>query len=49
MVDRLPIAILILIAGLICYIVSKRPALSKKEERELKKLDKIIAEMFGGK
>ena len=49
MVDRLPVAILLLIAGLVCYILSHRPALSKKEEKELKKLDKTIAEMFGGK
>lgn len=49
MIDRLPIAIVLLTAGLICYVLSQRPALNKKEGKELKKLDNIISEMFGGK
>lgn len=46
---RIIIGLLFMVSGLVCYILSHRPALSKKEERELKKLDKTIAEMFGGK
>ena len=49
MIERLPIALALIIIGLICYMVAHRPALSKKEERELKQLDNKIAELFGGK
>mgnify|MGYP000130767185 CR=1 FL=1 len=49
MIERLPIAIAFLIAGLVCYVLSQRPALSKKEEQELKELDDIIAEAYGFK
>lgn len=35
--------------ALICYLISKRPALSKREERELKELEDIIAKTYGFK
>lgn len=38
-----------MITGLICLAISKRPALSKKEEKELKELDDIIAKTYGFK
>lgn len=38
-----------MIIALICYLISKRPALSKKEEQELKELDDIIAKTYGFK
>ena len=43
------IALAFIIAGLICFIISQRPALSKKEEKELKELDDIIARTYGFK
>lgn len=49
MTDRLPVVLIIITAGLICYILSKRPALNSKEKKELKRLDNVIAELFGGK
>ena len=49
MIERLPIAIAFLIAGLVCYVLSQRPALSKKEEKQLKELDKELARLYGGK
>lgn len=49
MIERLPVAIVFLVAGLVCYVLSQRPALSKKEEQELKELDDIIAKTYGGK
>ena len=51
MIERLPVALVLVlfIAGLICYLISQRPALSKKEEKELKKLDDIISETYGFK
>lgn len=38
-----------MIIALICYLISKRPSLSKKEEKELKELDDIIAKTYGFK
>lgn len=35
-----------MIIVLICFIISKRPALSKKQEKELNRLDNIISEMY---
>ena len=49
MIDRLPIALAFTLAGLVCFILSQRPALSKREEKELKELDDIIAKTYGGK
>ena len=49
MIERLPIATALILAGLVCHLLSQRPALSKKEERELKELDDIIARTYGGK
>lgn len=49
MVDRLPVATAFVLAGLVCYLLSLRPTLSKKEERELQELTNIIAETYGGK
>ncbi len=49
MLDRLPIALAFTLASLVCYILSQRPALSKKEEKELKELDDIIAKEYGFK
>lgn len=49
MIERLPIAIAFLAAGLICYVLAQRPALSKGEEQELKELDDIIAKTYGFK
>lgn len=49
MTFRLPIALVFFIVGLICYAISKRPALTKKEERELKELDRELARICGGK
>ena len=40
---RIIFAIVLFIAGLICYLIAQRPALSKKEEKKLKELDDIIA------
>lgn len=47
--ERIIIALAFIIAGLICFIISQRPALSKKEEQELKELDDIIARTYGFK
>lgn len=38
-----------MIIALICYLISKRPALSKKEKKELQELDDIIAKTYGFK
>lgn len=38
-----------MIIALICYLISKRPALSKKEEKELQELDNEISRLYGGK
>lgn len=46
---RIIVAIVLFIAGLICYLIAQRPALSKKEEKELKELDDIIAKTYGFK
>ena len=47
--ERIIISLAFIIAGLICFIISQRPALSKKEEQELKELDDIIARTYGFK
>lgn len=47
--DRLPIAIVFMTASLICYLLSQRPALSKRDEKKLKELNDIIARAYGGK
>lgn len=39
----------LMITGLICLAISKRAALSKKEEQELKELDNEISRLYGGK
>ena len=49
MLDRLPIALAFTLASLVCYLIAQRPALSKKEEKELKELDDTIAETYGFK
>lgn len=49
MITRLPLAIAFILAGLICYILSTIPPLSKKDEKELKELDDIIAKTYGFK
>lgn len=49
MIERLPVATALVLVGLICFILSQRPALSKKEEKELRELDDIIARTYGGK
>ncbi len=49
MIERLPVALLLMVAGLVCYIISTRPALSKKEEKELRDLDNELARLYGGK
>ncbi len=41
--------IVLFMAGLICYLISKRPALSKKEEKVLQELDNEISRLYGGK
>ncbi|MFR1823019.1 MAG: hypothetical protein ACLSXJ_06590 [Clostridium saudiense] len=46
---RIIFAIVLFIAGLICYLIAQRPALSKKEEKKLKELDDIIAKTYGFK
>lgn len=46
---RIIIAIVLFMVGLVCLAISKRPALIKKEEQELKELDDIIARTYGGK
>ena len=35
--------------ALICYLISKIPALNKKEEKELQELDNEISRLYGGK
>ncbi|WP_195245225.1 hypothetical protein [Clostridium celatum] len=47
--ERIIISLILMVIALICFIISQRPALSKKEEKELKRLDNIISEMYGGK
>lgn len=47
--EQIIISSILMIIALICYLISKRPALSKKEERELKELDDIIARTYGFK
>ena len=49
MLERLPTALVFIVAGAICYLLSQRPALSKREERKLKELDDIIGKTYGGK
>lgn len=49
MIERLPVGMAFILAGLVCYILSQRPALSKREERELKELEDIIAKTYGFK
>lgn len=49
MITRLPIALILFTAGLICYAMSKRPALTKKEQRELRELDNELSRLYGGK
>lgn len=46
---RIIIAIVLFVAGLICYLIAQRPALSKKEEKELQELDNEISRLYGGK
>lgn len=46
---RIIIVIVLFIVGLICYAISQRPALSKKEEKELRELDNELARLYGGK
>lgn len=47
--ERIIISSILMIIALICYLISQRPALSKKEEQELKELDDVIAKMYGSK
>lgn len=47
--ERIIISSILMIIALICYLISKRPSLSKKEEKELKELDDIIAKTYGFK
>ena len=47
--ERILISLILMIIGLICYLIARRPALSKKEEQELKELDDIIAKTYGFK
>ena len=49
MIERLPVALVLIIASLIWYIIAKRPALSKKEEKELEELNDIISTTYGWK
>lgn len=49
MIERLPVGMAFILAVLVCYVLSQRPALSKKEEKELKELDDTIAETYGFK
>ncbi|MFQ9977098.1 hypothetical protein [Clostridium cadaveris] len=49
MIERLPVAVAFMIIGLICYVISQRPVLSKKEEKELQELDNEISRLYGGK
>ena len=44
--ERIIISSILMIIALICYLISKRPSLSKKEEKELKELDDIIAKTY---
>lgn len=46
---RIIIGLLFMVAGLICYAISQRAYLSKKEEQELKELDNEISRLYGGK
>ena len=47
--ERIIISLILMIIALICYLISKRPALSKKEEKELRELDNEIIRLYGGK
>lgn len=47
MIERLPVSLAFIIAGLICYLIAQRPALSKKEEEELKELDRELSRLYG--
>lgn len=47
--ERIIISSILMIIALICYLISKRPALSKKEEKELQELDNEISRLYGGK
>ncbi|MDB2088102.1 hypothetical protein PM004_02075 [Clostridium paraputrificum] len=47
--ERIIISLILMIIALICYLISKRPALSKKEEKELQELDNEIIRLYGGK
>ncbi|MCD2500189.1 hypothetical protein LQE93_00185 [Clostridium sp. NSJ-145] len=46
---RIIVAIVLFIAGLVCYLIAQRPALSEKEEKELQELDNEISRLYGGK
>ena len=48
-VDRLPVATILFLMALVSFWLSQRPLLSKKEEKELKELDDILAKLYGGK
>lgn len=47
--EQIIISLILMVIGLICLAISKRPALSKQEEQELKELDDIIARTYGFK
>lgn len=51
MITQEPIIVssILIIMGLICLIIGKKPALSKKEEQDLKELDDIIDREYGFK
>lgn len=49
MMARLLISLILFIAGLICFIISTRPALNKKEQKDLRELNDYIAKTYGGK
>lgn len=43
--QRMIIGSILLIIGLICFAISNIPLLSKKEQRELDRLDEILNQM----
>lgn len=43
---RLIISSILMLAGLICFILSKKPPLSRKEQQELEELNRIILEAY---
>ncbi|WP_250454923.1 hypothetical protein [Clostridium tertium] len=47
--ERIIISLLIFAIALICLAISKRPALTKKEEQELQELDNEISRLYGVK